>query len=192
MVATLASNPRLVAALGHAIEAHDLPTYVHSCRVASRAVSLAAVARVGDRETAALGWAGLLHDLGKVAVRPEVLGKPGPLTPSEWAEIQRHPAVGADIVLSVSDRLAPVAAAIRSHHEWYDGSGYPDGLLGDGIPLLGRLLAISDVYDSLTAERPYRQRRYTHHQALELMESESGTHFDPELLQAFLDQTALP
>jgi putative two-component system response regulator len=83
-----------------------------------------------------------------------------------------------------------MAAAIRSHHEWFDGSGYPDGLAGQDIPLFGRLLAISDVFDSLIEDRPYRRRSYTPHQALDLIESESGSHFDPDLVPRFLAQAA--
>lgn len=114
-----------------------------------------------------LGWAGLLHDIGKVAVPTEILRKPGRLNAVEWEEVKRHPVIGADIVLSVGDRLMPLAEAIRAHHEWFGGSGYPDGLAGDQIPLFGRLIAVVDVYDSLTADRPYRPHPFTPRDDLE-------------------------
>jgi HD-GYP domain-containing protein (c-di-GMP phosphodiesterase class II) len=116
-----------------------------------------------------MNWVGILHDLGKLAVSAEVLRKTGPLTRSDWTEVKRHPVVGADLVLSISPSLAPLAAAIRAHHERWNGSGYPDGLDRVDIPLFGRIAAIGDVFDAVTHLRIYRTGVLTHREGVEVL-----------------------
>ncbi len=104
-----------------------------------------------------IAQAGLLHDLGKISIPEHVLRKPGPLTPEEWAVMRQHPVVGAQIVAPL-EFFADGAIIVRHHHERHDGTGYPDGLRGDLIPLGSRIVAVADVYDALTSDRPYRER----------------------------------
>jgi putative two-component system response regulator len=147
-------------------------------------------ARLGERLTLpedqikALRRAGVVHDIGKVAVPDSILLKPGPLTPEETTFIQKHPVVGERICAPLKTfRL--VLPIIRHHHEKYDGSGYPDGLVGDAIPLTARILQLSDVYDALTTDRPYKVA-FTPEVALDLMEEESERGWwDRQLLTAF-------
>jgi putative two-component system response regulator len=137
-------------------------------------------------EVDTIEWGGILHDIGKLAVPAAILRKPGPLTPDEWVEVRRHPTVGAEVLLSSSDGLAPLAAAVRSHHEWWDGSGYPDGLVGERIPLAGRIIAVADVFDSVTHPRPYRKLAYGVDAATVLLRSESGAHCDATIAKVLI------
>ena len=131
--------------------------------------------------------AGVVHDLGKLGLSPAILAEPGPLTPEERVEVERHPVIGAEVLLSISADLAPMAAGVRAHHERWDGTGYPDGLAGEEIPLFGRLLAVVDVYDALTHPRIYRKAVYTRSRARAYLEEHAGTHFDAECVSASLD-----
>jgi HD-GYP domain-containing protein (c-di-GMP phosphodiesterase class II) len=126
----------------------------------------------------------LLHDVGKIAVPDDILRHPGKLGREEWEIMQQHPVFGALIVKDVP-HLDEVLGGIRHHHEKWDGTGYPDKLCANDIPLLGRLLACADVYSALTTDRPYR-KGWTPEAALEEIERGSGTHFDPQILAAFL------
>ncbi|MGN6380281.1 MAG: HD domain-containing phosphohydrolase [Gaiellales bacterium] len=128
--------------------------------------------------------AGWLHDIGKLAVPEQTLGKPEPLTEAEWAVIRTHPEIGAEIVRRI-DALAEVAHAVRHHHERYDGSGYPDRLAGSGIPLEARVVAVADAYAAMTTERPYSAARTPEQAALEL-QARAGSHLDPAAVQALL------
>jgi len=181
-----ASRPDVVPALEGALQIYDGGTARHSARVAQMASATAAELGLGPGEVEMVGWAGELHDLGKLAVPSVILHKPGPLVPEEWEEVARHPGAGADLLLAISERFAPLAAAVRSHHECWDGTGYPDGLAGEDIPLAGRIVAISDVYDSITRPRPYRKLAYGHDAATVLIRAESGAHFDPMVAKVFL------
>lgn len=171
-------------ALSKTIEAKDRYTSGHSQRVAKIAVELAE--RVGfdeDRlETLRLG--ALLHDIGKVAVPDNVLLKPGFLTDDEFAIMKRHPMAG-DRILAAIPGLRDMADIARSHHEKWDGSGYPLGVAGDSIPLEGRICAIADAFDALTTKRSYKAAMPIE-QALAIIEKDAGTHFDPELAKLFL------
>lgn len=132
-----------------------------------------------------LHWAGLLHDIGKLAVPEEILNKRGRLTPEEWSVIKRHPSVGADLLRAISPGLEPVAAAVRAHHERWDGSGYPDGLAGRGIPLAGRIVAVADVYDALTHPRSYRPDAFASAFAIEHLTAGAGRLYDRDVVDAF-------
>ena len=143
--------------LANALEAKDAYTRGHSERVASLARRLALAAGVPPAGADIVAQAGLLHDLGKIGIPEQVLRKPGPLTAEEWEVMRRHPIVGAQIVAPL-EFFADGAIIVRHHHERHDGSGYPDGLRGELIPLGARIVAVADVYDALTSDRPYRPR----------------------------------
>jgi putative nucleotidyltransferase with HDIG domain len=144
----------------------------------------AATLHCTEEEIQTIRRAGLLHDIGKISIPEEILHRPGPLAEEEWALIRRHPDVGAEIVLMVSN-LAEVAELVRSHHERYDGKGYPRGLKGEDIPLGGRILAITDAYTTLTDGRAYREA-ISHNEAITELKRCSGSHFDPQVVEAFL------
>jgi putative nucleotidyltransferase with HDIG domain len=167
------------------IEVKDEYTYGHSERVTAVALRLAEVIP-GDRpDLREIEIAGLLHDVGKLSVRLDILRKPESLTDSEYEAIKLHPITGASILNNV-DNAETIAAAIRHHHEWWDGSGYPDGLARQEIPLLARILAIADAFDSMASERPYK-KVLPQAEILAELEGGSGTQFDPTLVNAFVD-----
>jgi putative two-component system response regulator len=132
-----------------------------------------------------LRLAARLHDIGKVAINDRLLMKPGPLTVEEFDEIKQHTVIGRRLLAGVStDLFALAAEAAWSHHEWWDGSGYPNGVAGTAIPLSGRIVAIADVFDSLATRRVYK-REWTRDEAVRFVLSGAGTQFDPELADAF-------
>ncbi len=127
-----------------------------------------------------------MHDVGKIGIPDAILQKKGPLTADEWDTMRKHPAIGGDIIGEHEPGLLQLARRIAlSHHEKWDGSGYPNGLRGEDIPYEGRIVAIADVFDALTSARPYKVA-WTVEKTLEHMRANSGTHFDPELLTLFL------
>ena len=128
--------------------------------------------------------AGWLHDIGKLAVPEHILNKPGPLDDAEWALMRTHPGVGADIVVRIP-ALRQVAPAVRHHHERYSGSGYPDDLAGQAIPIEARIIAAADAYAAMTADRPYSPARTPQQAAAELRRC-AGSHFDPAVVEALL------
>lgn len=126
-----------------------------------------------------------MHDIGKIGTPDAVLKKPGKLDPKEWEIMQQHAAIGAEIIGEHSDPLLQMARRIAlTHHEKWDGSGYPNGLMGENIPIEGRITAIADVFDALTSQRPYKQP-WTIEATMELLENQAGKHFDPKLVEAF-------
>lgn len=169
--------------LANALEAKDPYTRGHSERVARLAGRLARARGLSDASVQAVTQAGLLHDLGKIGVPEAILRKPAPLTEIEWEVMRRHPVVGAQIVAPL-EFFAEGAFVIRHHHERVDGSGYPDRLAGAAIPLGARIVAVADVYDALTSDRPYRPR-LSHAQALDLLRAEAGRGLDAELVHVF-------
>ena len=174
-----------VLALANAMEARDDYTGEHSFRLAAWAQDVARQLGCDEREAEALLWGTVLHDVGKIGVPDRILRKNGPLDSQEWRLMRRHPITGAEIVAPIR-KLADVVPIIRGHHERWDGSGYPDGLKGEDIPLGARIMAVVDVYGSLTDDRPYRAA-LSHQQALDELRKGSGTHFDPVVLQIFLE-----
>jgi putative two-component system response regulator len=145
-----------------------------------------------DQDHAALiRTAAPMHDVGKIGIDPALLLKPGELTPEERTEMQRHTLIGHALLAdSQSDLLRLAATIALTHHEWYDGTGYPQGLKGERIPLEGRIVAVADVFDALLSDRAYRPAMSVE-RTVELIASESGTHFDPrivEVLRANLDE----
>lgn len=170
--------------LANALEAKDAYTRGHSERVATLARRVALAAGVSTTAADTIAQAGLLHDLGKISIPEQVLRKPGPLTPEEWAVMRQHPLVGAQIVAPL-EFFADGAIIVRHHHERHDGSGYPDGLRGELIPIGSRIVAVADVYDALTSARPYK-KEWKSADALEYIRAQRGKHFDPRLADAFL------
>jgi len=168
---------------GDSIESKDRYTQGHCERVAFFACVLADSAGFNGRSLFWFRIGALLHDIGKIIVPTEVLNKPGKLTEEEWAIMKRHPEAGLELVADI-DFPGDITAIIRNHHERWDGTGYPDRLRGDDIPLAARILCVADVYDALTTTRSYRPG-LTHARAAEIMRSSAGQ-FDPELLEIFL------
>jgi putative nucleotidyltransferase with HDIG domain len=171
--------------LANAIEAKDRYTRGHSERVGAASRRIAARLGLLRPDVEIIGQAGLLHDIGKIGVPEPVLRKPGALDPAEWTLMRRHPVTGAQIVAPF-EHLAGAAIIIRHHHERQDGSGYPDGLKGDAIPLGARIVAVADVFDALTSERPYRAAM-SRRAALELLAGEAGVTLDPQAVAAALE-----
>jgi putative nucleotidyltransferase with HDIG domain len=174
-----------IGALAEAVDKRDPYTSKHSVRVKEIAVDIGRVMRVGDAELEALEWGGLLHDVGKIGVPDRVLLKAERLTKEERTIMNSHPVLGAQIIAPVT-RLAAELPIIRHHHEWYNGSGYPDRLIGDEIPALARLLHVADAYEAMTAQRPYRMTPLTIEQALGELRKFAGVQFDPVVVDAFV------
>ena len=172
-----------VLALAATVDARDPFTYGHSTRVATIAEMIGRAAGLSKNELSNLHAAGLLHDTGKVGVPDAILTKPDKLAQHEWTVIRKHSAEGARIVSYVRE-LAPIVPIIRHHHEWYNGTGYPDGLKGREIPLGARIVSIADAYDTMTTRRPYREVVSQEEACAELRRC-SGTQFDPELVDIF-------
>jgi putative nucleotidyltransferase with HDIG domain len=172
-----------VRALSNAVEARDAYTGRHAERVAAYGIEIARVLGMEGLDRPEVEFGFLLHDIGKVAVPDAILYKPGLLTGEERALMARHPVVGADILDGI-EFLADAARVVRNHHERWDGSGYPDGLRGEEIPLVARVFAVADVLDALTTDRPYR-RGLPLEEARAMIVEASGSHFDPAVVTAF-------
>jgi len=174
-----------IGALTEAVDKRDPYTARHSHRVKEISVDIGRVMRVSAGEMEALEWGGLLHDVGKIGVRDEVLNKPDRLTREERMIMNSHPVLGAEIIAQVT-KLAPELPIIRHHHEWYNGSGYPDRLIGDEIPKLARILHVADAFEAMTSARPYRMTPLTREQALGELRKFAGIQFDPVVVDAFV------
>ena len=172
-------------ALANALEARDEYTRGHSDRVAMLARQLALSAGLPAPLAELVAQAARLHDLGKIGIPEAVLGKPSPLTAAEWEMMRGHPLTGARI-LAPLEFFVEGTSIVRHHHERQDGSGYPDGLSGDSIPLGARIVAVADVYDALTSDRPYRPR-LSHEEAVRRLRRESGGTLDGDLVTLFVD-----
>jgi putative two-component system response regulator len=174
----------ILFALAQSVEHRDKYTGQHCERLARYGIALARALGLPKREQVALFRGGYLHDIGKIAIPDAILFKRGLLTEEEWKVMRLHTVRGEDICRPMKT-LAPVLPIIRSHHERWDGSGYPDGLRGENIPLLARILQVADIYDALTTARPYKPA-FTHHHALEMMLDEVNRGWrDPELVPLF-------
>jgi putative nucleotidyltransferase with HDIG domain len=174
-----------IGALAAAVDKRDPFTALHSQRVKTIAVDIGRVMRVSDSELEALEWGGLLHDVGKIGVPDDVLKKPERLTRDERMTMNSHPVLGAQIIAPVT-RLAAELPIIRHHHEWYNGSGYPDRLIGDEIPKLARILHVADAFEAMTAARPYRMTPLSREEALAELRKFAGVQFDPVVVDAFV------
>jgi diguanylate cyclase (GGDEF)-like protein/putative nucleotidyltransferase with HDIG domain len=170
----------VIASFAMAIDAKDQYTHGHTERVCEIAEMIAEELKLTPDEVQALKMAAMLHDIGKLAVPDYILSKPDKLTQEEMRKVQTHTLVGAALLESVRFPWA-VVPIIRSHHEWYDGTGYPDGLAAEQIPLAARILAVADVYDALLSHRPYRPAM-TLQEAAAFMQERMGKQFDPQIL----------
>ncbi len=172
-----------VRALSNAVEARDAYTGKHAERVTAYGIEIARALGIPSAELAELEFGFLLHDIGKLAIADAILFKPGPLTDEERALMAQHPLAGAEIVGGI-EFLARAAAVIRSHHERWDGLGYPDGLAGAEIPLAARVFSVADVLDALTTDRPYRPASSLA-VTREMISTQAGRQFDPHVVAAF-------
>ncbi|HIM52517.1 MAG TPA: HD domain-containing protein [Acidobacteria bacterium] len=173
-----------IETLAMAINAKDQVTHGHVRRVQFYATELARAMGVRDKkEIRAIEEASLLHDMGKLAVPEYILNKPGPLTPAEFEKMKRHTSIGAEI-LSAIEFPYPVVPIVRHHHESWDGTGYPDGVKGEAIPIGARILSVVDCFDALTSDRPYRPRM-PDDRAMQIIADRSGTMYDPEVVTTF-------
>jgi len=173
-------NMRTIEALALAIEAKDHTTHTHLQRVRTYAVEMAKQLNLGEEQIEALRAAALLHDIGKLAVPEQIINKPGKLTPEEFEKMKVHPLVGAEILERVAFPY-PVAPIVRSHHERWDGSGYPEGLAGENIPIGARILAAVDCLDALASHRQYRPALPLS-EAMAKVKEKAVTWFDPEIV----------
>jgi HD-GYP domain-containing protein (c-di-GMP phosphodiesterase class II) len=182
-----ATELEVIQRLGHAVESRDEETGDHIGRMSDLCHRLALAAGMDAEEAELLRHASAMHDVGKIAIPDSILRKPGPLDADEWEIMQRHTTIGADLLAGSRSPLVQMGEVIaRTHHERWDGSGYPAGLAGDDIPLIGRLCAVCDVFDALISVRPYKPA-WPVEEALGEIARESGRHFDPRLAQLLLD-----
>lgn len=180
----------VLCTLGRSVESRDPCTEGHCERLAEYASSLGRFMRLSEDEQLALRRGGFLHDLGKIAIPDEILKKQGLLTPSEWRLMEQHPMIGENICAPLRS-LRMVLPIIRHHHEHWNGTGYPDRLAGEEIPLLARILQVVDVYDALRTERPYKPA-HSHQQAQETMRAEAGRGlWDGTIVDEFFAMLAL-
>ncbi len=177
-----------ITALAEAVDKRDPLTSKHSWRVKTIGGDIGRVMKLSEAQLEALEWGGLLHDVGKIGVPDAVLLKQDRLNKEERAMMNSHPVLGAQIIQGVA-RLAPELPIIRHHHEWYNGSGYPDRLIGDEIPLLARILHVADSFEAMTAARPYRMTPLTREQAIAELRKFAGIQFDPKIVDAFVHTT---
>jgi putative nucleotidyltransferase with HDIG domain len=174
----------LVRTLVRALDARDAYTGGHSERLADWSEGTARLLGCNnDEEIRLIRWGALLHDIGKIAVPDAILRKPAGLTDDEWAVMYKHPITGEEILKPI-ERMSAVAQVLRHHHERWDGSGYPDGLQGEAIPLSARILAVVDAYSAIRDERPYKPAR-SHEEAMAELHGAAGTQFDPRVVDAF-------
>ncbi len=175
------SYPSLITALC----VRDAYTRGHCDRVCALALEMGHAATLGASSLEALRIASQLHDVGKIGVRDDVLLKPGKLTPDEWEEVKAHSVFGERIVKDTFlSNGVEVASIVRHHHEAFDGSGYPDGLVGTKIPRSCRILLIIDAYDAITTGRTYHKAR-SHREAMDILTNEVGTKLDPDIFSLF-------
>jgi putative two-component system response regulator len=184
----VATRQQIIRRLGRAAEFKDNETGNHVVRMSHLARVVAQQIGMGPESVQLLFQTAAMHDVGKIGIPDHILLKPGPLTEAERQVVRQHPQIGADIIGRHDNELLATARVISlTHHERWDGTGYPQGLKGEQIPLFGRIVAIADVFDALMSRRPYRDAMSAP-QALAVMAEERGAAFDPSLLDAFMAQ----
>jgi putative two-component system response regulator len=183
---SLDDSETVLFSLAKSVEERDPDLSQHCQRLSTMVAAMGVALKLPAHDIITLQRAGYLHDIGKISVPDRVLFKPGPLTPDEWEIMKSHTVRGEKICAGVKS-LAPVLPVIRSHHERFDGLGYPDGLRGEQIPLLARILQLADIYDALTTVRPYKSA-YTPEEALSIIMEETAKGWrDPSLVRVFAD-----
>ncbi|MEN6519568.1 MAG: HD domain-containing phosphohydrolase [Armatimonadota bacterium] len=175
---------KTIRVLTAAIDAKSHFAARHSSRVTQLSMVIAKRLGLTEDRMATLELAAQLHDIGKIGTPDTVLTKPDVLTDDEWVDVLKHPAMGSTFLAGIPE-LTEVSSVVRHHHENFDGTGYPDGLQGEAIPLLSRIITIADAYEAMTSERPYRQAK-THEQAAEELRRNSGKQFDASLVEHLL------
>ena len=178
--------PTLASALANAIEARDEYLHGHCERLASLAVRLAELLELSPEQIETVRLGAILHDVGKIGIPDRVLLKPGALDDEEWKHMKIHPVVGYQIAVQL-DMLKPMIACIRNHHERWDGSGYPDKLKGEDIPLLARIVCLGDAYDAMATDRPYK-KAIPMDECKKIMRRQAGPQFDPDLVELFVSR----
>jgi len=183
-----ATRLEIVQRLGLAAEYKDNETGLHVIRMSHFSRILGLAAGMSENEADDLLHAAPMHDVGKIGIPDRILQKPGPLDPDEWKIMQSHATIGAEIIGEHPKGMLALARNIAlTHHEKWDGSGYPKGLAGEAIPLEGRITAIADVFDALTSVRPYK-KAWSEEEALAFLVEQKGRHFDPALVDLFIGQ----
>jgi putative two-component system response regulator len=178
---------QIIRRLGRAAEFKDDETGYHVIRMSHYCRMLAIAGGIPDYRAELLFNAAPMHDVGKIGVPDSILEKAGPLTPDEWSIVKRHPVIGAGIIGRHNNELLEMARVVAlTHHERWDGSGYPRALRGEAIPLVGRIVAIADAFDALTSTRPYKQA-WPVEEAVALLRREAGRQFDPRLVPKFIE-----
>src|SRR5574344_118457 len=175
---------KTIKSIAHALDAKDKYTHGHSIRVTVYSLALAKALKLPDDVLEEIETAGLLHDIGKIAIPEKILSKPGKLTDEEFAIIKTHPELAEKIVDSI-DKLKLISNWLKCHHERYDGKGYPAGLKGEEIPISARIIAIADTYDAMTSSRSYRAA-LSHETAINEIKNCAGSQFDPNLANLFV------
>lgn len=182
-----ATQLEVVQRLGRAAEYKDNETGLHVIRMSHYAELIAQALGTAPSFYKTVLHAAPMHDIGKIGIPDSILTKPGPLTKEEWVEMRQHPSIGADIIGDHYSPLLKMAKSIAlTHHEKWDGSGYPNGIGGKDIPLEGRIVAIADVFDALTTKRPYKEA-WSVERSLDYVRDAAGTHLDPHIVPVFLD-----
>jgi putative nucleotidyltransferase with HDIG domain len=181
-----ASHVSVIAALLGSLAAKDHTTQGHSAATMQHALAVAKALGLGPDEIAAVNLGALFHDIGKIGIPEQILRKPSALTAEEWAEMKTHPVIGANLIGEVPnlERIRPIVLA---HHEHYDGSGYPNGLKADQIPLAAQIISVADTYEAMTSTRPYRSA-LDHDEAVAELRRVAGTQLNPIVVEAFIRQ----
>jgi putative nucleotidyltransferase with HDIG domain len=174
-----------ISALANAVEAKDPYTLGHSERVTQYSITIAEQMNLPDEDIRTMQYAAILHDVGKIGVSGNILNKVGRLSFEEYCAIKQHSVIGENIIKRV-DFLQETRPIIRGHQEHYDGSGYPDGLVGNEIHLLARILSVADVFDALITDRPYR-KAFSYQGAISIIKESAGKYFDPKIVGVFLE-----
>lgn len=181
------SRLQVVRRLGRAAEYRDNETGLHIIRMSYISVVIGRAAGMDDETTDLLLNASPMHDIGKIGIPDKILLKPGKFEPAEWEVMKTHAQIGADILSGDDTPMMAMAREIAlTHHEKWDGSGYPNALKGESIPLVGRVSALADVFDALTSERPYK-KAWEVEDAIDYIKEQSGKHFDPKLVELFIE-----
>ena len=178
----------VIRRMAHIAEYRKASTLSHLDRIREYCLVLATGLKFSTQEARIISYASQLHDIGEIDLPEQLLTRNGKLTPYEWEMIKRHPVVGAEILKGSPSPILQVGARIAlTHHERWDGSGYPQGLIGEEIPVAGRICAVADVFDALTTRRAYKDELPVE-QALQLIRESSGQFFDPEVVKSFSEQ----
>ena len=183
------SHVEILNRLGRAAEFRDNETAMHLYRMSHYSAVIAQTMGLSEAEVAMIKDASIMHDVGKIGIPDNILLKPGKLTPEEFEIMKNHTLLGGELLKGIDSDLLRMAETIAlTHHEKWDGSGYPIGLKAEDIPLVGRIVAVADVFDALTTERPYK-KAWSNEESLQFLQEQKGRHFDPVVVDAFLQKT---